>query len=155
MKNLFCLALFFIMPGAIFAGEFNYSFPVQNKFAGDFNIGLAQQPAVLLDKSIVSRQPFQSRNDIFLNLSKMEYASNEIAFLMNFLSGFGSGSFAQGDVVGGVIGLSGELCGLGIIVGSILMIDEHNPNPNIGMIASGFMLIVSTRVFELFRALVY
>ena len=39
-------------------------------------------------------------------------------FLLNFLVGFGIGSYVQGDVTGGVIGTVGELAPLAIILGT-------------------------------------
>ncbi|MDR2509861.1 MAG: P13 family porin, partial [Spirochaetaceae bacterium] len=48
------------------------------------------------------------------------------AFLINGFVGLGIGSYAQGDIVGGTIGLIGEVGGFGLMVGGFAMSASNN-----------------------------
>ena len=82
------------------------------------------------------------------------------AFAVNLLVGFGVGSFIQGDTTGGIVGLSGELGGLILIIigasatTTVTSYYGHSStvaDPNNGLIAVGSIIVGATRIFEVIR----
>jgi hypothetical protein len=141
MRKSFCFFVIALIPTAVFAGEFNYSFPVQKEFAGVFGDGI--------------NQSLQTRDDVLLNLSRMKNVPDWSAFLMNAFCGFGVGSFAQGDRTGGTIILCGELGGILLMVGSIFVVNEENPAPGVGMLIGSLLMTTSAHIFGLIRPWLY
>jgi hypothetical protein len=86
-----------------------------------------------------------------------------VAFTVNLIAGFGIGSFIQGDIDGGVIGLCGELAGMTLMVlGTIRMagiwvpyVSQRVLLQNLGLIAGGSILWTGTRIFEVVRPFTY
>ncbi|MDR1175854.1 MAG: P13 family porin [Treponema sp.] len=85
-----------------------------------------------------------------------------IAFALNFFVGAGVGSFVQGDTLGGVVGLCGELGGFAFIVAGIIPTSEDRADgttefsfPNIRFVYIGFSILMGTRIFELIRPFTY
>ncbi len=84
---------------------------------------------------------------------------------LNVVPGLGIGSFVQGDGVGGLIGLGGELTGLGLIGAGYLFTaagvftafaDEGAfLKAGILMFAGGVTTFSVTKVFEIVRPIVY
>ena len=71
-------------------------------------------------------------------------------FIVNLFAGCGIGSYIQGDVTGGTIGLLGELASVGMIVFGATVSGERNYMTIIGTVAlAGF------RIFELIRPFDY
>ncbi|GHV76691.1 hypothetical protein AGMMS49942_15120 [Spirochaetia bacterium] len=80
------------------------------------------------------------------------------AFLLNLFPGFGTGSYIQGDLVGGIIGTVGEIAGVGIFVGGIIMnggIDMSAGNAGSLMVLGGGALWVGTKIFESIKPFTY
>lgn len=140
MRKLFCFLVIALIPAVVFSNGFNYSFPVQKEFSNVFDAE--------------SKQSLQSRDDVLLNLSKMEI-SDWGAFLINAFCGFGAGSFAQGDYTGGTIILCGELGGVLLMIGSVFVINEENPAPGLGMMIGGLLMATGAQVFGFIRPWLY
>jgi hypothetical protein len=93
------------------------------------------------------------------------------AFVLNLLLGFGIGSFVQGDALGGVIGLCGEIGGATLLVVGIIPKEEQvyhqgyqgnygyytteSSFNNIGLAYIGLGVLLGTRIFELVRPFSY
>jgi hypothetical protein len=108
---------------------------------------------------------FQNRNnhDYILNThltpSLMSISSTG-AFSVNLTLGLGLGSYLQGDVLGGTIGLLGELIGLGLMIGGFVMADSVSINDAqyketvtgaSVMVIGGAVMYLGTRIFECIR----
>lgn len=93
-----------------------------------------------------------------------------VPFLLNTIVGFGVGSYVQGDTTGGIIGTSGELVSLGLIIaGSVktvmdtanLEVDGYGVDPSdipmTGTIitAVGSIALMGVRIFEMIRPFSY
>jgi len=90
------------------------------------------------------------------------------AFALNFIFGHGIGSFVQGDTVGGVIGLVGDLGGMAMIYIPCFSIlsdlgDEsksfdlffENARKKMGIMIAGAVVLTGVKVFELVRPFSY
>ena len=85
-----------------------------------------------------------------LLLVKQYEKSTTLPFIVNLFAGCGIGSYIQGDVTGGTIGLLGELASVGMIVFGATGSGERNYMTIIGTAAlAGF------RIFELIRPFDY
>jgi hypothetical protein len=92
-----------------------------------------------------------------------EYEKNAgVPFACNLFLGLGIGSFIQGDRVGGLTALSGELIGFGsMLLGSTMTetvydyyYDEYSTElspAGAGFMTFGLVLFLSTRIYELIR----
>lgn len=92
-----------------------------------------------------------------------------VPFLLNTIVGFGVGSYVQGDTTGGIIGTSGELVSLGLIIaGSVKtvmdtanLVDEYgNVSGDIPMTGTilttvGSIALMGVRIFEMIRPFSY
>ncbi|GMO15264.1 MAG: hypothetical protein Pg6A_01350 [Termitinemataceae bacterium] len=101
-----------------------------------------------------------------LNLSPLAIPASG-AFAINFVIGLGIGSFLQEDILGGIIGLSGELVGLGLIIGGLALAasnitaKKYNGTTTYyygeyyglgnGMMIAGLVMFGGTRIFEIIR----
>ncbi len=116
---------------------------------------------------------FENKNEIFekskgleVNQKYMiydEYEKNAgVPFACNLFLGLGIGSFIQGDRVGGLTALSGELIGFGsMLLGSTMTetvydyyYDEYSTElspAGAGFMTFGLVLFLSTRIYELIR----
>jgi len=79
-----------------------------------------------------------------------------VPFLINFVVGAGIGSFVEGDTTGGVIGLTGDVIGLGsLLAGVSTYANAYYSNPyttnGLGMMTFGYIALIGTRIFELIR----
>jgi hypothetical protein len=92
------------------------------------------------------------------------------AFILNLVLGAGIGSFVQGDTLGGVVGLCGEVGGVVLLVVGIIPEEKqvyrqgyyggyYNTTefsyPNIGFAYVGLGVLLGTRIFELVRPFTY
>jgi hypothetical protein len=88
------------------------------------------------------------------------------AFALNLVLGMGIGSFVQGDALGGLVGLFGELGGMTLfiigIVPEIELVYHEEGNsyysisyPNIALFYVGTGVLLGTRVFEMIRPFAY
>jgi len=84
--------------------------------------------------------------------------SPTVPFIVNFLVGFGIGSYIQGDAKGGTIALLGDLLSTGLIVGgytvslyTIFTGMSGEMNVGEGLMTAGAIGLVATRLFESIR----
>ncbi|MDR0557107.1 MAG: P13 family porin [Treponema sp.] len=80
------------------------------------------------------------------------------AFALNVLFGFGIGSYAQGDILGGVIGTVGEVGGICLFcvpyvrfAVSDVQLTESEAKGMLLMMMGGFAVLLGTRIFEFIR----
>ena len=107
---------------------------------------------------------FKNGNDLgpfkndYLTISPFAIDSTG-AFLINLWLGLGIGSYAQGDVLGGTIGLVGEIGGLALFFGGAIIHSTANngtstPSYDVltaAMIIGGAALFLGARIFECIR----
>lgn len=125
-------------------------------------------------KTLSSAQSLQVSN-LASNLSAMQRMmlletnkkSTTGPFVLNLVLGLGIGSYVQGDIVGGNIGLLGELLSYAFLLGgyqsalNAAMESTYDPysgtyyseedNAGLGLIAIGSIGLFATRLFELIR----
>ena len=84
--------------------------------------------------------------------------SPTVPFIVNFLVGFGIGSYIQGDIKGGNIALLGDLFSTGVLVGgytvslyTILTRTSGEISVGGSLMAVGIIGLLATRVFESIR----
>ena len=108
-------------------------------------------------------------NELTLNLSSMEknmlYNSNKksatLPFVINFIAGFGIGSYIEGDITGGNIALIGDLSSLTLILlGYTQALSSAYNNNYTGTEGSALLFLgsvgyLSTRIYELIRPFTY
>ena len=91
--------------------------------------------------------------------SKAEKAEERkwMAFALNALLGLGIGSYAQGDILGGVIGTVGEFGGICLFYVPYLravsdgQLTESEAKDILPMMMGGFAVLLGTRIFEFIR----
>jgi hypothetical protein len=130
--------------GGVFAHEIGDSFSTGNTDFGKNtlpNVG-AKDSQIFTAKDQEKIKPAQ--------LAAPDWA----AFMLNFFVGVGVGSYAQGDITGGVIGTVGEVGGLGMMISGLAMSDG---SPGTGAVISltGLGIFLGTRIFELIRPWTY
>ncbi|MDR2491747.1 MAG: P13 family porin [Spirochaetaceae bacterium] len=106
-----------------------------------------------------NRNNQDSINNPFRMLSPMSISAGG-AFAINLSVGFGLGSYIQGDVLGGTIGLLGEIIGLGLVIGGYVMaasvsITDTQYNETITgasvMVIGGSVMFLGASIFEYIR----
>lgn len=118
------------------------------------------------------------KSDLFKNQSKIQELSKDLSsteklrlysqykkdqwvpFLINFLVGYGVGSFVEGDTTGGVIALGSDLGGLAcVLVGAVSSANALSSDPNttsgLGVMLFGSILVLGSRIFEIIRPFTY
>jgi hypothetical protein len=147
MKKLVLFCGFVLLSNCLFGQELFSNYPV-NYYGGN---AFSSYPLTL--------SPFAD--------SKADKAENDklTAFVLNLFLGAGIGSFVQGDTLGGVVGLCGELGGLGFFVAGIIPKAEEVDHsgystteysfPNIHFTYIGLGILIGTRIFELVRPFTY
>lgn len=82
-----------------------------------------------------------------------------LPFAINFFVGCGVGSFVQKDITGGMIGLGGNLLGMGLYVAGYFMSVENVMNGESISFSPvfyvGIGVLVASRIFDLVRPFVY
>jgi hypothetical protein len=168
MKKLLCMLIFCVTGVGAFAqydgqgiaigaraGVFAYE--IGDSFStGKADFGKNMLPNV----GIKDSQIFTAKDKEKIKPAQME-APNWAAFLLNFLVGVGIGSYAQGDIVGGVIGTVGEVGGIAMLCSGFVFAPrdsyggiQSNAGTDVLMIG-GAIILIGTRIFELVRPWTY
>jgi hypothetical protein len=147
MKKLLCLFVLVIMPALMFADDFSHPFANRVEFGGGFTVATNQ----ILDSPDITHS----------KLSPLGIP-NWGAFIINVVAGAGIGSYVQGDILGGTIGLVGELGGIGLIYGGYFSIFDFSTGKlkedvqtGMGLMIGGAVLFAGTRIFECIRPWFY
>jgi hypothetical protein len=107
--------------------------------------------------------PYSSNLTLFATGNAAKAEENKmIGFLLNFILGFGIGSYVQGDTTGGTIGLCLDLSGLALVVsGAIIyanaVVTSEDPFTTKGIVAyfAGGAMLLGSRIFQLVRPFTY
>lgn len=78
-----------------------------------------------------------------------------LGFVLNFVLGFGIGSFVQSDVTGGLIGLLGELGSYGLIFPGEILVIYGNSTPGLILVVVGAVSLISFAIFQWVRPFSY
>jgi hypothetical protein len=147
MKKFLWLFALVIMPTVVFADDFGYLFTGKIELGDSFGAG--------------TNQIFESQDFSRPKLSPMGIPSWG-AFLINVAAGAGIGSYIQGDILGGTIGLVGELGGLGLILGGYFSIVDFSTGEfkedyqtGMGLMIGGTVVLLGARIFECIRPWFY
>jgi len=166
---MFKRVLIFLIVSA-FSANFTFAQSDSEKEISDLNAGF-----MLTDEGYFNNFPsyqFDSVNRpltlIPLSSTAAQRAKDDqlVAFLLNFFIGMGIGSFYQGDTVGGVICLGGELLGAGLItIGFIGMYrtildtsadeDISFDDKSFAVIIAGAAVYTAARIFSYIRPSMY
>lgn len=145
-KNVLWVFIFFVvLTGTVFSQNYNQNYAVDAfntvKVSNTFDVFKFQ-----------NRDNPDSIKNLYRIPSPLSISSTG-AFFINASIGLGIGSYAQGDTLGGTIGLLGELSGLGIMIGGVLMTDPSSTNNvlPLGMVIGGAVIFLGTRIFEYIR----
>lgn len=88
-----------------------------------------------------------------------EYQKNPaVPVFVNFIIGFGIGSFIEGDAAGGAIALACDLGGsISFLTGAILTLSDSVDlaNLGVGLGLFGFATIIGSRIYEISRPFAY
>jgi hypothetical protein len=117
---------------------------------------------------LVAVMPLQAEGEV----TKPKRAA--LPVLLNIIPGLGIGSFVQGDILGGLVGLGGEVTGIGLasygmvygyvnIIGVIFesMMGEYNGTSKEGvqtgmyLALGGVIVWTGTKIFEIVRPISY
>lgn len=118
IKTIMFLIIFFSLSAIVYTDE-NAFLEVHGLLKGGVNKNLD-----LIEAKSASLSP--SEKLFLLDVHKKD---SGIPFVVNLLSGFGIGSYIQGDISGGTIQLSGQLLGLVGLVAGIGMsakVEDHS-----------------------------
>ena len=140
-KSIFILAVLALVAGFAFANG--------NSFQSDV-YGLS------LDSQFVSYGSGLDYNTQITPYAASSYASDPfVPFLLNFLLGWGIGSFVQGDISGGVTVLVGDLISeIAFGVGYGFLFTTHE-NWSLILMIAGSVGILGFRIFECIRPFSY
>jgi hypothetical protein len=141
--------------------------PLATVLAADNNETAYYEVNMLLNKSkTLSDVQLNMLTDLSSDLSSMQrsmiFESNKqsptVPFVLNFLVGFGIGSYVQGDSTGGTIALVGDLVSIGLFYGGYAQAlnaayysSSYTGTEGAGMMVVGAIGMLATRVFELIR----
>ncbi|MDR2491825.1 MAG: P13 family porin [Spirochaetaceae bacterium] len=149
VKKIGLVFIFFVvLTGAVFSQNYDTDVFNTKKLYGSFDVFEFQ-----------NRNNQDSINNPFRMLSPMSIPAGG-AFAINLSVGLGLGSYIQGDVLGGTIGLLGEIIGLGLVIGGSVMaasvsITDTQYNETITgasvMVIGGSVIFLGTRIFECIR----
>jgi hypothetical protein len=148
MKKAMLFFGFILLENCLFGQNFSFIYPVN--YYGNNN---------LLSNNFLTLTKFSDSKAITAEHNKWP------AFVLNLVVGGGIGSFVQGDIIGGVAGLCGELSGLTLMIIGLTPKEVYYPGysysyyaleyPNIGFAYTGLLVLLGTRIFELVRPFTY
>jgi hypothetical protein len=151
MKKFLCLFMLAIAPPVVFANDFDCLFLDKIKLGNNFDIEAAQTAELPAELSDGARSNSPSGR-----------IPSWWAFLVNVVAGAGIGSYIQGDILGGTVGLAGELGGIGLVWWGYFSIfdfstGEFKEDDRLGiwLVLGGTAVLLGTRVFEFIRPWVY
>ncbi|UPA14086.1 P13 family porin [Borrelia turicatae] len=94
-----------------------------------------------------------------LLLYEIHKQSTLVPFLLNFFVGFGTGSFVQGDLTGGLLILGFDMLGFGLISGGMYSLSQHRsmntPTVALSLISLGGITLFVTRIVEIIIPFTY
>ncbi len=160
MKKVVLCVMFLLAMGFVFSQETESVAPrVRSLIQDDLfdNEELIKKESVNLTDA--------ERLSIYNSFEEEPWAS----LALNFFLGYGIGSFVQGDTLGGVIGVSADLVGLGVTIAGLIPMYELISDPDnttytsatdaysefIIYYAVGGAIILGSRIFQLVRPIAF
>lgn len=154
MNKLFTLTFLLLVSTAIFSFESNDENGYKIVNILDNKMFLSNN--ITNEINSLSGELSLSDNLQIYNTYKKDAAS---PFIINLFLGFGAGSFYQGDVAGGIVGLVGELACYGSLIYINLDAISRNPNLSFEEFALANIIIpitvIGIRLFEVIRPFFY
>ncbi len=161
-KILILIALALLVPSFVFADPASYA-----RVNGLIDSGMMKNRDQI---SYLSSGLSSSEAMMLYNSNKM---NSGVPFALNFLLGYGIGSFVQGDTAGGVTALVGELIGGAALLGGYacygVALVNHDYSDNqadidaatsqlalgAGLIIGGGVVLIGMRIYEMIRPFSY
>ena len=141
--------------------------PLTSVFAAESDDASYSQINMMLNSAnMLSDSQFYQISDLSSDLSSMQKTnlfqfnkkSATVPFVVNFLVGFGIGSYIQGDKKGGNIALIGDLVSMGLYLSgfsasfnSLYNGGTYDAGAGAGMLLLGGIGLLATRIFEMVR----